>query len=188
MSKISFKLSQKGLDDLLSKINKLETELDKAVKESIKEVADEAQVKIIEKMQEPRLPDSVFRQPNNWSAIDTGELANSTKITTKGNVTLITQEGANAFNVEFGDGQYFYKSPYPDPDKIPAGVPEHQGAYFYYGAKPGSVRWDEKGWFNGWNFSRGQYGVAQMYHGGQYIRETLPKRVREKRRDVLSKI
>ena len=184
MSKvINVKLSEKGLDDLLNKINKVQIELDKAVKESIKEVADEAVIKILEKMAEPRPPYKIWREPNNFSAVDTGELANSTKIVTNGNITIISQASDHAFNVEFGDGQYF--GGYPDVSKIPSGVPEHESWYYYYGAIPGSNRWNVAG---NPNFSRGQYAVGQMYHGGQYIRENLSKRVQKKGSDALSKI
>ena len=181
--KIKFKLSESGLDELLNKLNILETELDKAVKESIKEVADETEIVILEKMAEPRPPYKIWREPNNFSAIDTGELANSTRIETNGNTTIISQEGDHVFNVEFGDGQYF--GGYPDANKIPSGVPEHESWYNYYGAIPGSNRWDVAG---NPNFSRGQYAVGQMYHGGQYIKENLSKRVQKKGRDALSKI
>ena len=173
MSKvINVKLSEKGLDDLLNKINKVQIELDKAVKESIKEVADETKVKIIEKMAEPRLP-------HGFNAIDTGELASSTQVITQGNITLITQQGENAFNVEFGDGIYF--GDYPDISKIPSGVPEHSTSYAYT-PKENSTRWFNSG------FAHGQYAVGQMYHGGQYIRENLSKRVQKKGSDALSKI
>lgn len=170
--KISFKLSQKGLDELLSKLNTIQTELDKVTKESIKEVADETKIKIIDKMSEQR-------PPHGYDAMDTGELAASTSVETKGNVTLITQTGENAFNVEFGDGIYF--GTYPDSSKIPSGVPKHSQEYFFI-PKENSTRWENAG------IANGQYAVGQMYYGGQYLRETLPKRVREKGRDVLSKI
>lgn len=181
---IKFELSEKGLDDLLKKLNRVEEELDRAARESIKEVADETQVLIIQKLGEPRPPFSVFREPHSWSAIDTGELAMSTTVKTDGNHTEIYQESDHAFNVEFGDGEYFYMQPYPDSSKIPAGVPEHQGSYYYWGAIPGSSRWS----VDKQNFSHGQYGVAHMYYGGQYIRENLAKRVQEKGRNALSKI
>lgn len=170
--KLKFKLSESGLDELLNKLNTLEVELDKAVRESIKEVADETKIKIIDKMSESR-------PPHGYNAIDTGDLANSTTIATQGNLTLITQEGENAFNVEFGDGLYF--GDYPDISKIPSGVPEHTTSYAFT-PKENSSRWQNSG------FAHGQYAVGQMYHGGQYIRETLPKRVQKKGRDALSKI
>lgn len=182
MSKvINVKLSEKGLDDLLNKINKVQIELDKAVKESIKEVAYETNIKIIEEMAKPR-------PPAGYNAIDTGDLANSTTITTQGNKTIITQKGENAFAVEFGDGEYFYEEPsYPDKSKIPSGVPIHGGGYSYK-PKIYSPRWNKEKDPNKYNSAHGQYAVGQMYHGGQYIRENLSKRVQKKGSDALSKI
>lgn len=163
MKQIKVQLSAMSLAGAVASLESYKSEIAQALQEGVQEVVEES-VEIVR--------ETMALNDRN----DTFELSNSTQAHHEKNKSTLTQEGANAFPVEFGDGIYYTPSAYPDSSVIPSGVPKHSGLYHYY-PKPNTTRWlpSEKR-----HSARGQYPTAQMYSGAKYIRENLAESVKNK--------
>lgn len=175
MSKsIKLKLSSKGVNDLINKLQALQDNTEKAVREAVTE--------------------AVYPTVNTITSVasqraDTGDSLSGIGWEFVGdNTLLIYQEGTHVFENEFGNGLGF--GGYPKPEVIPNGQPTKKGKYTFE-PNPQSRRW-----FQGRNkdgtikkrSASGQFPDAQMYQGAMVLREELPTRIKQKVGDVLSQI
>ena len=119
--------------------------------------------------------------------VDTGATVTSTNIEEKDGKIIISQQGDHVFENEFGDGNYGKQVPYPVP--IPSVYNfTHEGSYTFTPTNPSSKYYHENNGVVSEVHSNGQIASAQMYHGAQYIRGELAKRIKQKGMDSLSKI
>lgn len=168
--KLSVKLNSKSMGELLNKLNAIEKVMNEATKQSVREVANES-ISVI-KAKTP---------------VDTGATVTSTNIEERDGKVIITQEGDHVFENEFGDGNYGKQQPYPVP--IPSVYNfTHEGDYTFTPTNPSSRYYHEVNGVVKEIHSNGQIASAQMYHGAQYIRGELAKRIKQKGRGSLSKI
>lgn len=168
--KIKVSLNSKSMGELLDKLNSIEQVINEATKEGVREVANESIYVIKAK-----------------TPVDTGATITSTNIEEKDGKVIITQEGDHVFENEFGDGIYGKQQPYPVP--IPSGYNfTNEGEYTFTPTNPSSKYYHKVNGVVKEIHSKGQVASAQMYHGAQYIRGELAKRIKQKGRDGLSKI
>lgn len=168
--KFRVSLSSQSFGELLNKLNLVEKVINEATIEGVREVANES-IYVIK-----------ARTP-----VDTGATVTSTNIEEKDGKVIISQEGDHVFENEFGDGNYGKQQPYPVP--IPSGYNfTHEGEYAFTPTNPSSKYYHEVNGIVKEVHSNGQIASAQMYHGAQYIRDELAKRIKQKGRDGLSKI
>lgn len=173
MSKsLKLKLSSKGVADLITKLEKIQANTDKAVKEGVVE--------------------AIYPTVDRITAVATARSDTGASVSGIGwefvgnNTLLIYQEGTHVFENEFGNGLGF--GGYPKSEVIPSGQPTNKGAYTFE-PDPRSSRW-----FKGYNKdgsikkrkASGQFPDAQMYQGAMVLREELPKRIKQKVGEVLS--
>lgn len=168
--KFRVSLSSQSFGELLNKLNLVEKVINEATIEGVREVANES-IYVIK-----------ARTP-----VDTGATVTSTNIEEKDGKVIISQEGDHVFENEFGDGNYGKQQPYPVP--IPSGYNfTHEGEYAFTPTNPSSKYYHEVNGIVKEVHSNGQVASAQMYHGAQYIRGELAKRIKQKGRNGLSKI
>ena len=169
--KFRVSLSSQSFGELLNKLNLVEKVINEATIEGVREVANES-IYVIK-----------ARTP-----VDTGATVTSTNIEEKDGKVIITQEGDHVFENEFGDGNYGKQVPYPVP--IPSVYHfANEGDYVFTPTNPNSNYYHkDKNGKPKQIHSNGQIASAQMYHGAQYIRDELAKRIKQKGRDSLSKI
>lgn len=168
--KFRVSLSSQSFGELLNKLNLIEEVINEATIEGVREVANES-ISVI-KAKTP---------------VDTGATITSTNIEQKEGKVIITQEGDHVFENEFGDGNYGKQKPYPV--QIPSVYNfTHEGSYTFTPTNPSSKYYHENNGVVSEVHSNGQIASAQMYHGAQYIRDELAKRIKQKGRDGLSKI
>lgn len=169
--KFRVSLSSQSFGELLNKLNLIEQVINEATKQSVREVANES-IYVIK-----------ARTP-----VDTGATVTSTNIEEKDGKVIITQEGDHVFENEFGDGNYGKQQPYPVP--IPSVYNfANEGDYTFTPKNPNSKYYHKDKYGKPKQVhSEGQVASAQMYHGAQYIRGELAKRIKQKGRNGLSKI
>lgn len=164
--RLNLRLSSKGVESLLNKLDKLEVVVEEAKQVSIKEV-----VEVAEELVKVNTP------------VDMRDTVNSTKIEIDNKKYSIVQEGDHVFENEFGDG-YYGREIAPYPGELPAGFRyTHQFDYYFYPERGSKYYKDGRK-----VHSEGQVASAQMYYGAQLIREELPEHMKKKVRDNLSKI
>ena len=169
--KFRVSLSSQSFGELLNKLNLVEKVINEATIEGVREVANESIYVIKAK-----------------TPVDTGATITSTNIEERDGKVIISQEGDHVFENEFGDGNYGKQSPYPVP--IPSVYNfTNEGDYTFTPTNPNSNYYHKDKNGNPKQIhSNGQVASAQMYHGAQYIRDELAKRIKQKGRDSLSKI
>lgn len=176
MSKsLKMKLSSKGVSDLIKRLGELEQKTDLAVRASMAEMAIPTTDRIRDIAE--------IRRDTGESIAGIGwEFPNN-------NTMIIYQEGTHVFENEFGNGEGFGE--YPKPEVIPSGQPTKPGKYTF---TPTS---EKSRWFAGYLKdgktmkkvpARGQTADAQMYLGAMFLREELPKKIKQKVGEVLSQI
>lgn len=170
MSKeLKLSLSTKSIKELIKKLDKIPQIVEKETENSVKEVMAEAYIVTV-----------LESRP-----VDTGETRNSTEVTVANGKGILSQTGDHVFENEFGDGLDAGKYP----GIRPSSFPTHSGSYTFTPTNPQSRYYHVKG--NGevrTLTSEGQHARAQMYKGGQYIRNNLPRVLKEKVSGALSKI
>lgn len=169
MSKeLKLSLSTKSIKELIKKLDKIPQIVGQETENSVKEVMAEAYMV------------TVLNSP-----FDTGETRNSTEVQVANGKGILSQTGDHVFENEFGDGSI--AGDYPG--VRPSSFPTHYGNYSFTPTNPQSRYYHVKG--NGkvrTLTSEGQPAHAQMYNGGQYIRNHLPRVLKEKVSGALSKI
>lgn len=169
MSKeLKLSLSTKSIKELIKKLDKIPQIVGQETENSVKEVMAEAYMV------------TVLSSP-----FDTGETRNSTEVQVANGKGILSQTGDHVFENEFGDG--LNAGSYPG--VRPSGFPTHSSDYYFTPTNPQSRYFHAKS--NGKArelHSDGQIAHAQMYNGGQYIRNHLPRVLKEKVSGALSKI
>lgn len=168
-NKVKMSLSTKSINELLRKLDNIPTKIEKSVENSLKEVMSEAYMEV------------VMRTP-----VDTGESVSSTDVNVGNGKATLSQEGDHVFENEFGDGIYGQQSGYPG--VRPSSYPTHTDTYRFTPTNPQSKYYHAVGSHVRTLTSGGQIAHAQMYHGGQYIRNNINKVIKKKVSGALSKI
>ena len=177
MKIIKFKLSEDSINQLISKIDKLEKIAHEALLEAVEE-------KVIEACQV--ISDNTYSAGDGYHE-DTGQLKENIDFDINEKKAEIRQWGETAFAVEFGYGIRSREFPYPDGTKIPAGHPLETTGYTYVPTNPSSRWYHHENPNKEWS-AKGQGASAQMYQGSMYLRDKLPETIKQKVRGALSKI
>lgn len=173
MKTIKFKLNPNSIDNLISKLQNLTTQIEQIKEEVI-------ETKVVEAC------DFI----KGATIVDTGEIANSTHYEKSGNHFTIIQSGDHVFETEFGDGVYFGIPAYPNQAVIPVGIPTHDGTYFYTPTNPNSKYYDDELPPEKQRKKKayGQTAGCQMYYGSVILKSEISRAMKEKVSDALSKI
>lgn len=168
MSKeLKLSLSTKSIKELIKKLDKIPQIVGQETENSVREVMAEAYMV------------TVLSSPH-----DTGATRNSTDVQVANGKGILSQTGDHVFENEFGDGSI--AGSYPG--VRPSSFPTHSGIYTFTPTNPQSRYYHVKGNKVMEITAEGQPAHAQMYNGGQYIRNHLPRVLKEKVSGALSKI
>lgn len=158
---IKMKLSMKSINDLIQKLEKVNTDINVAKRSIVQELVDGAVNVIIEN-----------------TPVDTGDTVSSTTSKVGIDKATITQTGTHVIFNEYGTGPVGAAQPHPE---LIDGWSYGSDGWEFYNANKNSK------WY-GKHFTMGQPAHAQMYKGAKYIKDNMRKVASEKVRDILSKI